>query len=96
MGANPITAMNITRTCDRCGAIVPASAPHNLCLRCLFDTAVGPDADTSDAEAPARPSSSRQTTPPPIFGDYELLGEQTLPRPPNPHFHPLPVVSDMR
>src|SRR5204862_5832910 len=75
MGANPITAMNITRTCARCGTVVPASAPHNLCLRCLFDTAVDPDADTSGAQATASLSSSQLTTPPPIFGDYELLGE---------------------
>src|SRR5437867_4225415 len=75
MGANTVDAMNISRTCDRCGAVVPASAPHNLCLRCLFDTAVDLDADTSGAEAAASLSSSQQPALPPIFGDYELLGE---------------------
>src|SRR5439155_20605526 len=75
MGAHPITAMNISRTCDRCGAVVPASAPHNLCLRCLFDTAVDLDADTSGAEAAASLSSSQQPALSPSFGDYELLGE---------------------
>src|SRR6185503_15796861 len=62
-------------TCDRCGAVVPASAPHNLCLCCLFDTAVDPEDDTSGTEAPASLRSAEQTTPPPTFGDYELLGE---------------------
>src|SRR5438876_5131868 len=75
MGANTVNAMNITRTCERCGTVVPASAPHNLCLRCLFDTAVDPDSDTSGAEAAASLRSAEQTTPPPSFGDYELLGE---------------------
>src|SRR5438128_701947 len=75
MGANTETAMNSTRTCARCGAVVPASAPHNLCLRCLFDTAVDPDADTPGPQAPASPRSSPRITPPPTFGDYELLGE---------------------
>ncbi|MEO8426059.1 MAG: serine/threonine-protein kinase, partial [Verrucomicrobiota bacterium] len=69
--------MSTTRTCDRCGTVVPASAPDNLCLRCLFDTAVDLDADTSGEQAPAKSTirSIEQTTPPPIFGDYELLGE---------------------
>ena len=80
MGANISNAMNSTRTCDRCGTVVPAHAPENLCLRCLFDTAV----DLDDAEAPgarvATPGNTQlrsleQNTPPPIFGDYELLGE---------------------
>jgi serine/threonine protein kinase len=59
------------------GTVVPANAPDNLCLRCLFDTAVDLDADTSGAQAPAKTTltSVEQTAPPPIFGDYELLGE---------------------
>jgi len=75
MGANTLDAMNISRTCDRCGAVVPTSAPQNLCLRCLFDSAVDPDAGTSGAEAAASLKAAEQTTPPPTFGDYELLGE---------------------
>src|SRR5439155_20916856 len=43
--------------------------------RCLFDTAVDPDADTPGPQAPASPVSSPHITPPPTFGDYELLGE---------------------
>ncbi len=77
MGAN---TMNTTRTCDRCGAVVPSYAPDNLCLGCLFDSAV----DSDDAEAPGAQAATRgdtslnsdeQNTPPSVFGDYELLGE---------------------
>src|SRR5437016_1199327 len=77
MGAKTPNPMNVARTCDRCGTIVPASAPQNLCLRCLFDTAVGLSVDTSGAQATpdVKPGSAGPATPPPIFGDYELLGE---------------------
>src|SRR5437899_4660404 len=75
MGAKTVIPMNTTRTCERCGAVVPASAPQNFCLRCLFDTAVDPDAGASGAEAAASLKAAEQTTPPPTFGDYELLGE---------------------
>ncbi|HXJ55605.1 MAG TPA: protein kinase, partial [Verrucomicrobiae bacterium] len=72
--------MNSTRTCERCGTVVPADAPDNLCLRCLFDTAVDlDDAETPGAQVPTPAnktlSSVQENTPPPIFGDYELLAE---------------------
>ena len=80
MGTNTSIAMKSTRTCDRCGAVVPSNAPDNLCLRCLFDTAVDLDEDEeSGAQVPTRDNtrsgSVEQNTPPPVFGDYELLGE---------------------
>jgi serine/threonine protein kinase len=70
--------MNPTRICNRCGTPVPASAPLNLCLRCLFDTAaLDLEADTLGAQAPVSSTGgvALRTAPPPIFGDYELLGE---------------------
>src|SRR6185369_15133301 len=77
MGANKINAMSTSRTCDRCGTVVPANAPDNLCVRCLFDTAVDLESGTSSVQAPVKTTvtSVGQTAPPPIFGDYELLGE---------------------
>jgi hypothetical protein len=78
MGAHPVYAMNTSRTCDRCGTVVPAGAPQNLCPRCLFDTAFVLEAPASGAEtAVRRPVSApaQQTKPSPTFGEYELLGE---------------------
>jgi hypothetical protein len=77
MGANPLNAMNPTRICNRCGMVVPASAPQNLCFRCLFDTAVDLESDTFGAHVQADSHSGTPTATalPPIFGDYELLGE---------------------
>src|SRR5262249_29691115 len=75
MGPNPRNAMNAIRICHRCGASVPSSAPQNLCLQCLFDTAVEFDSDIFGSAPPAPDGGAPTTAPRPIFGDYELLGE---------------------
>ena len=77
MGANPANVMNPIRICNRCGTPVPASAPQNLCLRCLFDTALDLEADTVGAQIPAGSTCgvALRNAPPPSFGDYELLSE---------------------
>ena len=64
---NTTEVMKASRTCERCGATVPSSAPQSLCLRCLFDTAVDSSADVPAEQA--HPSAH------PEFADYELLGE---------------------
>jgi WD40 repeat protein/serine/threonine protein kinase len=74
MGAHTATSMNSTRTCDRCGAVVPAHAPDNLCLGCLFDSAEDSNPDSFGAPGAAGPSRS-ETKLPSTFGEYELLGE---------------------
>jgi len=82
MGANVIHPMKITRICGCCGAVVPISAPDNLCLRCLLDTA----ADLNKAKMPGADAqaglsvnstinSVQQKATLPVFGDYELLAE---------------------
>ena len=80
MGANTIHPMKSTRICGRCRAVVPANAPENLCLRCLFDSAVDLDAVAAPVAPVATPGdtplkSVEQNTPPPVLGDYELLAE---------------------
>ena len=67
MTTNTTEVMKASRTCDRCGAIVPPSAPQALCLRCLFDTAV----DSSDDLLSEHVAGGGH----PEFSDYELLGE---------------------
>src|ERR1051326_4861605 len=59
--------MKASRTCDRCGASVPPSAPQSLCLHCLFDSAADPSPDP-----PAEPVPPAGN---PDFADYELLAE---------------------
>ena len=77
MGAKANEAMRASRTCGRCGTVVPVDAPDDLCLVCLLDTAVGFDGipgglmDLAAGTADSVPSS----TPPPTFGAYTLLGE---------------------
>ncbi len=80
MGANTSLSMKSTRTCDRCGKAVPPFAPDKLCLVCLFDTAIDADAGAAgDTDGPRNAANSLRApatqTPPPNFGDYELLGE---------------------
>src|SRR5262245_3734695 len=75
MGPNPPKAMNAIRICHRCGTSVPSSAPQNLCLRCLFDTAVEFDSDIFGSALLTPEGGPSTTAPRPIFGDYELLGE---------------------
>ena len=58
------------RTCALCAASVPASAPENLCPRCLFDSAFD-DAEPQDRT----PSSDQPNSLSASFGDYEILGE---------------------
>jgi tetratricopeptide (TPR) repeat protein len=57
--------------------VVPTSAPHNLCLHCLFDTAAGlePEIFGPEDQLPPSAGSVIQAAPPAVFGDYELLGE---------------------
>src|SRR5688572_3794988 len=74
MGAHTAISMNQNRTCERCGKIVAAYAPDNLCLGCLFDTA-DPTSDPDHPWTSASAEVRRAGAPPPIFGDYELSGE---------------------
>ncbi len=69
--------MKTARTCGHCGTVVPMSATHGLCLVCLLDTAVEGDAAPADQEnsTTGTASFSAPVSPPPTFGDYDLLGE---------------------
>jgi hypothetical protein len=71
MAGKPVIAMNRSRTCGRCGAIVPDFAPDRLCLQCLFDSAYDPDPPPGSG-SPGNPIQPKAV---PVFGEYELLGE---------------------
>src|SRR2546422_6782822 len=82
--------MATQRTCGKCGAPVGALVPDNLCLNCLLDTAVEPEAeiesgdtalDTTDHRPGTLGEKSEIRNPkseiPALgrFGDYDLLEE---------------------
>ena len=61
--------MSAVKVCRKCGASLPADAPHGLCPRCLVQTAAGAlFRGSAEAPKPSRPLVR-------YFGDYELLEE---------------------
>jgi len=66
------------RTCEECGAALPANAPEGLCLQCLAQMGL-----LLVGNAPGRPLHTSVTAHQPVlpgrhvryFGDYELLEE---------------------
>ncbi len=69
--------MSSHRRCGRCGTLVPLASTNNLCLRCLFDTAMdgacaefGSAVDAGPVAGPAAVAGQARD-----FAGYELLGE---------------------
>lgn len=62
--------MNETRTCQECGAALPADAPAGLCPCCLWDAGTAQTAATTEEREPS--PAVFQGRP---FGNYDLLEE---------------------
>src|SRR5467141_1356911 len=65
--------MSEERTCEECGAELPANAPQGLCPRCLVSMGISlapPPAARIEPQTAAAESERRRQ-----FGDYELLEE---------------------
>src|SRR4029077_18221421 len=89
-GLSAQNLMATQRTCGKCGAPVGPLVPDNLCLNCLLDTAVEPDADIEIRDTALDTPDHRPTTFAETskirnpkseiaslgrFGDYDLLEE---------------------
>jgi eukaryotic-like serine/threonine-protein kinase len=67
--------MSAPRTCSDCGAVLPARVPLGLCPKCMFSRAAAnaPGVWLSEERAPPLQSLDKETAPPRVLGDYELL-----------------------